>query len=206
MQSKVPLFIWGVQADLLNNPEILNGAIEICKTHNLTLIMPMSYSQEIVRKLVNEGIAFKSTFQVDTESINKPTLVIDSEAEIEKIEKYATNKFEVLSCTLIKGETIPQDGKALWNLDNFPIKDFIDSFSALVKGTLEKYTLPTEQGLWPFVWNAVAPWIPYASSSSSTALQNVLTQTSEATVIQMPTTQSWASTLTLGYLGQEASK
>ena len=88
MQSKVPLFIWGVQADLLNNPEILNGAIEICKTHNLTLIMPMSYSHEIVRKLVNEGIAFKSTFQVDTESINKPTLVIDSEAEIEKIEKY----------------------------------------------------------------------------------------------------------------------
>lgn len=163
MKQAMPLFVWVLPDSLINNEDIIDKAIDVCKLHSLTFISSMDQPSNIMNKLLSGRVAVSfvsSVFYADTKT---PSMIIIMEKDLKLLKPYT------LYNTVVTLELLEVDEKSIQD-------EKIAEFSQMIASCLKPHE--SEVGLLASLWSSLVSWIPYYGSSSSSSLANNVVQES----------------------------
>ncbi len=167
MKQAMPLFVWVLPDSLINNEDIIDKAIDVCKLHSLTFISSMDQPSNIMNKLLSGRIAVSfvsSVFYADTKA---PSMILIMEKDLKHLKPYTLYN-TIVTLELLEGE------------ENNIRDEKIAEFSLMIASCLKSQE--PEVGLLSILWSSLVSWIPYYGSSSSTSLANNIAQQSAPAV------------------------
>ncbi len=183
MKQAMPLFVWVLPDSLINNEDIIDKAIDVCKLHSLTFVSSMDQPSNIMKKLLSGRIAVSfvsSVFYADTKV---PSMIIIMDKDLKNLKPYT------LYNTVVTLELLASDEKSI-------LDEKIAEFSQMIADCLK--APEPEVGLLANLWCSLVSWIPYFGSSSSTSLANNIAQDpSPAAQVELSTVTTKANSISL---------